>query len=134
MKITPAWHSEMIIFSLLHYVLEKLLHFALKILLHFASMLLHFVLVLYFALVLHFAVILISFCISITICGDYYIFWLNILRWFLFHFALVLQFVVIITFSGLTACAVQLLRHDAYCPISGEIRPVHSQSNLRILL
>ena len=32
------------------------------------------------------------------------------------------------------ARAVQLLRHDACCPICGEIRTVHSQSDLRILL
>ena len=32
------------------------------------------------------------------------------------------------------ACTVQLLRHDAYCPINAEIRTVSSQSDLRIFL
>ena len=32
------------------------------------------------------------------------------------------------------ARTVQLHRHDAYCPISAEIRTVDSQSALRILL
>ena len=32
------------------------------------------------------------------------------------------------------ARTVQLLRHDAYCPIKAEIRAVDSQSDLRILL
>ena len=34
----------------------------------------------------------------------------------------------------LLARTVQLLRHDAYCPIKAEIRAVDSQSDLRILL
>ena len=32
------------------------------------------------------------------------------------------------------ARTVQLLRHDAYCPIKAEIRAVDSQSDLRIFL
>ena len=32
------------------------------------------------------------------------------------------------------ARTVQLLRHDAYCPIKAEIRAVENQSDLRILL
>ena len=32
------------------------------------------------------------------------------------------------------ACTVQLLRHDAYCPIKAEVKAVDSQSDLRILL
>ena len=32
------------------------------------------------------------------------------------------------------ARTVQLLRHDAYCPIKAEIKAVDSQSDLRILL
>ena len=36
--------------------------------------------------------------------------------------------------ARVVARTVQLLRHDAYCPIKAEIRGVDSQSDLRILL
>ena len=36
--------------------------------------------------------------------------------------------------AHMMARTVQLLRHDAYCPIKAEIRAVENQSDLRILL